>query len=165
MFGVLIPLFFIFPFGFMFWMAPGEEFFTICFTIIVVWILIVAFLTFMLYQNTVIGLDQGNFHNAKKWALYGAIMGFFLGGTGGLGIITFIIFLISYISFDEAVWPKPYYYPPPGYYPFPPPYYGPQYPPQPSGQTTLCPNCRQPLKYMSEYKKWYCNTCKIYVKS
>lgn len=161
LFGILMPLFYFFWLGFIFWMAPDQGFFTVCLAILAAWIAVIALITYNLYNNTVLGIDRGDFQNAKKWTLFGAIIGFIFAG----GIITFLIFLISYISFDEAVWPKPYYYPPPGYYPYPPQYYGPQYPPQPMGQTSLCPNCRQPLRYVTQYKKWYCNTCKIYIKS
>jgi hypothetical protein len=76
----------------------------------------------MLYKNSVRAIDEGDFERAKRWTLYGAILGIILGG----GVITFLMFLLAYLFFDEALAPKYYYpYPPPGYYPPPPGYYHP----------------------------------------
>lgn len=161
-FGLAVPIIYSFLFGLIWWFAPGEGIFTVCVAILLAWIAVIAFLTYSLYNNTVVGLDRSNFQAAKRWTLIGAIMGFIFAG----GIITFVIFIISYVSFDDAVWPKPYYYPPPGYYPYPPPYpYGPPYPPQQPTGINPCPNCGQPLRYITKYNKWYCNNCKVYIKS
>jgi hypothetical protein len=161
-FGIVYPVLYLFGFGLIFWMSRDGGFFTVCTAILIVWIAVIAFLSYSLYNNTVVGLDRGNFEGAKRWTLIGAIMGFIFAG----GIITLIIFLISYVSFDDAVWPKPYYYPPPGYYPYAPSYpYGPTYPPQQPTGINPCPNCGQPLRYVTKYQKWYCNNCKIYIKS
>jgi len=124
-FSIMVPVVYLFIFGLIWWMAREGGFFTFCIAILVLWIVLIAFLTFELYRNTVVGLDEGNYERAKRWILIGMICGFLFGG----GIITFVIFLISYISFDDAIWPK-YYYPPP-YYPYPPPYQPPPYQPPP----------------------------------
>ena len=148
----------------MFWMTrPEGILFSLCLTVLCVWIIIIAFLAFKIYQNTVLGLDRGDFLTAKNWTLYGAIIGFIF---GGFNWIILIIFLISYVSFDDALFPKPYYYAPPGYYPYQPPYsYGPPYPPQQPTGINPCPRCGQPLRYVNKYQKWYCNNCKVYIKS
>lgn len=161
-FGVVIPMFYLFGFGFIFWMVREGGFLEVCVAILITWIIVIGFLSYHLYLNTVVGLDRGNFEAAKRWILIGAVMGFIFAG----GIITFVIFLISYVSFDDAVWPKPYYYPPPGYYPYPPPYpYGAPYPAQQPTGINPCPNCGQALRYVIKYQKWYCNNCKVYIKS
>ena len=36
-----------------------------------------------------------------------------------------------------------------------------QYPQQ---QTYQCSTCGQPLRYLNQNKKWYCDTCRKYVK-
>ena len=128
-FGVLMPLFIALFFGFMLWIFPSGALSAVFFTICLAWIIVVVFLTYQLYENTVIGLDRGNFAQVKRWTLIGMICGFIFAG----GILTFILFLISYISIDDAIWPKFYGPPPFGYYP--PPYqYAPPYPPQQSRQ-------------------------------
>jgi hypothetical protein len=124
LFGVLTPIAYMGYLFFGFWMFFEDQFGLLCLTIIVCWIIFVLFITYMLYQNTVVAIDKRKFQLAKRWVLYGAIAGFFLGGGVSVGIITLIIFLISYVSFDDALRPR-IYYPPPGYpYP-PPPGYGP----------------------------------------
>ena len=30
-------------------------------------------------------------------------------------------------------------------------------------QTYSCSNCGQPLRYVNQYQKWYCDTCKNYI--
>jgi hypothetical protein len=67
---------------------------TICATI---WLSVIFILGFLLFRYTVIGLDRGEYDKAKTWTLIGAIVGL-LGG-----IIPFIVFIISYVSFDDAV--------------------------------------------------------------
>lgn len=132
LFGVLTPLIYLGIFGMALVFGSEAGLFAICLTILIVWIIIVVYLAYMLYQNTVKAMDSGNYELVKRWTLYGMILGFLLGG----GILTLALFLISYISIDDALRPKywgyppsPYYPPPPGYPYGPPPTY-PQYPPQ-----------------------------------
>lgn len=159
-FGVIIPLIYLLAFGMIFLLAPASGFFVLCITILLVWIIVIGFLAFKIYQNAVLGLDRGDFVTAKNWTLYGAIIGFIFGG----GWLALIIFLISYVSFDDAIWPKPYYYPPsPYHYPYPPTQYpGPGYPPQQSWPTQWCPRCGKSLRYITNYRRWYCDSCKKY---
>jgi hypothetical protein len=65
--------------------------------ITVIWILAIIIIGEFLYRNTVWGLEDGNYDAAKTWIF----IGIFAGIMGG--IIPFIIFVISYVSFDEAV--------------------------------------------------------------
>lgn len=131
-FGILTPLLYLGVFGMAFVMGTETGLFAVCLTVIIAWIIVVAYLTYMLHRNTVVELDKGNYEVVKRWTMYGMIIGFLLGG----GIITFALFLISYISIDDALRPKypgypPYpYYPPPPAYPYGPPAPPPQYPPQ-----------------------------------
>jgi len=124
-FGVLISAYIGFWLSFLFWIPFGREdtsfstFAMVCFTILILYIFLIVFLAITLYRNTVRTIDEGDFVKAKRWTLYGAILGMFLGG----GILTFLLFILSYVFFDEALAPKYYYpypYPPPGYYPPPP---------------------------------------------
>jgi hypothetical protein len=62
-----------------------------------IWIIGIFILAEFLYKNTVVGLDYGDYESAKTWILIGIIIGF-IGG-----IIPIIIFIISYVSFDDAV--------------------------------------------------------------
>lgn len=135
LFGSLIPLYYGFSFGLMFWYFPGGDedstLFSICISIIVIWIVAIIILAIQLYRKTVVGLDKGEYESAKRWVIVGVILGFIFAG-----IIPFILFLISIVLFDEAVRRAqyPYYYPPPYYPPpyYPPPYYPPPYYPPPS---------------------------------
>jgi hypothetical protein len=165
---ILFPLFSIgivliyLPF---FLIIPGlqiDEFLNIYFfSFAAVWIVIIIFLTYMLYRNTVEGLDRKQFHQAKRWSLVGTFSGFFLGG----GPIVVIIFYISFTVIHEEIHPR-YHFPPFGYYP--PPYgYGGSYPQpqqplqyqQPYSQYPSngmsCPNCGKPIE-----ENWkYCPNC------
>ena len=165
-FSILTPMFY-FPIFFFLSPIGNNQFTFVCMTIILIWIIFIIYLVYLLYKNTVLGIDLGNLEAAKRWTMYGALLGLFLGG----GLLTLIVFLISYVSFDEAIRPK-YYYPPPGYYPYPPPPgYGPPNP-QPPGygpqnlhypvqatqapvSSDLCPSCRRPIQ--GNWK--YCPTC------
>lgn len=158
-FGILLPTVYLVIFGFIAWVAPGGSFLMLCVVILIVWIAFIAYLAYSLYNNTVIGLDKGDYETAKRWTLYGLILGFLFGG----GIITFVIFLISYISFDDALYPKHYYYPPP-YYPYPPQYpYGPPHSPQYPMPSYPCTTCGCKLRFINENRRWYCDKCKKYV--
>jgi len=107
----------------------------VCLTIAVLIIVTILVLAFLIYRNTVTELELGNYDKAKRWTLYAAIAAIITGFSSVIGWITFALFLISYVSFDDALRPKwPYPYMPqyhPGYLPqqpYPPAY---QYPPQP----------------------------------
>lgn len=124
-FGGLIAVYIGFIFSFAFWLPFGREesefstFAMVCLTILLLYIFLIVFLAITLYRNTVKALDEGDFVRAKRWSLYGAILGLIFGG----GLITFILFILAYVFFDEALAPKYYYpypYPPPGYYSPPP---------------------------------------------
>ena len=68
------------------------------FIVTLIIILVIYFIiTALLYRFTVLGLDRGEYKTAKRWTLIGIIVGL-LGG-----IIPFIIFIISYVSFNEAL--------------------------------------------------------------
>jgi hypothetical protein len=62
-----------------------------------IWIIAVLILAELLYRNTVVGLEHGNYGSAKTWTLIGIFLGFIA------GIVPFLIFIISYVSFDDAV--------------------------------------------------------------
>ncbi len=157
-FGVIFPIIGLFVFGFAFLLAPVGGLFLICFTILLIYIILIGFFAHRLYHNAVLGLDRGDFETAKKWTLYGAVIGFIFGG----GWIALILFLISYISFDDALRPKPYYYPPP-YYPYPPQYpYGPPYSPQYPMPSYPCTTCGSKLRFINENRRWYCDRCRKY---
>lgn len=161
LFGFLTPVLYAFTFLFSFAWHNDDGFELICATIIIIWVIFIGIFTFFLYSNTVIALDEGKFGLAKRWVLFGAIAGFFCGGGVSLGLITLIVFIVSYISFDDAIRPK-YYYPPPGYYPYPPPGY---VPPHIQSQRNLytksrCPNCMHPIEM-----NWkYCPNCNVNLK-
>jgi hypothetical protein len=145
-FGIIIPVFYFIMFlpfiGFMFSESGSGDYIMFCSIILLCWIIVIVFLVYMLYQNTVLGLDRKDYVVAKRWMMIGAICGFVFGG----GVITLVIFLIAYISIDDAI-KAMYYYPPPAYYPYPP-QYG-QYPPQPQYPApniklkSRCPKCGQ----------------------
>jgi hypothetical protein len=96
-------------------------------------------------------LDRGDYDSAKRWMIIGAIAGFISTGLSAIGLITFLIFLIAYVSADEAI--RSSYYPPPprGYQYPPPPVYGPHTQQLKSHVSveeqrktvswSLCPNC------------------------
>ncbi len=140
--SVIIPMIYFPVFGFMFFMSGNSLLSSVCFVILLVWIIGMILLTYYMFTNTVRTIDNGEYDIAKRWTLYAAIKGFIF-GLGSVGIIVLILFIISYVSFDEAIrrqfylqtygyYPQPYY-PPPAYYPppsyYPPPYY---YPPPPT---------------------------------
>ncbi len=119
----------------LFW-SPDTSYFILCLTAILAWVIIFGFLTYKLYQNTVVSLDKGNFALAKQWTLYGVIMGVILGILFTPAFLIFIVFLIAFIALESELRPKywgypPYpYYPPPPAYPYGPPPAQPQYPQQ-----------------------------------
>jgi len=119
LFGILgsfIPILYSGIFGFILFMEGGG-FAMVCITIMIVWLFFIIFMAYMLYQKTVVALDRGEYDTVKTWMIGGAILGFIFGG----GIITLAIFLIAYVSFNDALYPKYYYPPPPGAYGYPPP--------------------------------------------
>ena len=78
-----------------------------CVVLIFIWFSILFIFESLLYKYTVIALDLGNYKQAKRWTLVGIIVGF------AGGIVPLIIFIISYVSFDEAIrnQPKVHQYP------------------------------------------------------
>lgn len=150
LFGIGLPLFYFYYFSTLYIrysFSPFYEYMSICLTVLVVWMIIITILTYLLYQNTVLGLDRGDYEAAKRWMMIGAVVGFIFAG----GIVTLIIFLIAFVSADQAIWSR-YYYPPPGYYYPTPVYYGshpmpsPQYPspvtkPRHPVSWSPCPKC------------------------
>jgi hypothetical protein len=76
----------------------------------IIWICLILITAEVLYRFTVISIDRGNYQSAKFWTL----IGIFVGVVGG--IIPIIIFIISYVSFDDAI--RTLYYSPnyQGYY-------------------------------------------------
>ena len=97
-----------------------------CRTILFVWFCIILIFALLFYRFTVIGLDRGEYKAVKQWTLVGIIVGF-MGG-----IIPLIIFIVSYVSFDDAVRNQ---------------FYGPvyHYYPQPQSQIRYCNSCREQI--------------------
>lgn len=141
-----------------------SDFGLFCMIGLLCWLVISIVITYLLFVNTVLGLDRGEYEKAKRWTLIGMIFSIFL-IFFSVGIITLIIFLISYVSFDDALRPKLYY--PPPYYAYPPQYpyaYAPGQP-GPVAQVKIpnCKYCLQPLRYIENYSRWYCYTCRKYL--
>ena len=103
---------------------------TVCTIIYFIWMFILIISTILLYKYTVVGLDHENYESAKHWTLFGIIVGF-MGG-----IIPFVIFIISYVSFDDAVRRTQMEQIPHGYY---------QQPILPKG----CSSCKRQIPYDS----------------
>lgn len=154
LFSIAMPMIYI-PFILFVSFNENNDFMLVFLTIMICWIIFIIYITCMLYRNTVLGMDLGHFEEAKKWVLYGIVLAI----VPAFNLIVLIIFLVSYVSIEDAIRPK-YYPPPPGYYP-PPPYYetayhptGPQY--QQSSQVSgFCPKCRRPVE--ANWK--YCINC------
>ncbi len=68
-----------------------------CIGLLILWLFIIIIFTILFYIFIVKGLDRGNYKAAKEWTLVGIIVGF------AGGIVPFIIFIISYVSFDGAI--------------------------------------------------------------
>jgi hypothetical protein len=68
-----------------------------CIGLLILWLFIILIFTTLLFNYTVKGLDRGNYKAAKGWTLVGIIVGF------AGGIIPLIIFIISYVMFDDAI--------------------------------------------------------------
>ena len=86
--------------------------YTLCIGLLILWLFIILIFTSLLYNYTVKGLDRGNFKAAKTWTLIGIIVGF------AGGIIPLIIFIISYVSFDDAIRTQQYSQMQYGYQPY-----------------------------------------------
>jgi hypothetical protein len=147
LFGIGIPLlyfFYLYVSSYSYMFFPYRRDLTFCYSILIIWLVIVIFLTIFLYRNTVKGLDRGDYNSAKRWMIIGAIAGFISTGLSAIGLITFLIFLIAFVSADEAI-RSSYYPPPPRNYQYPStPQYGPQPPPQYStaeARWSPCPSC------------------------
>jgi hypothetical protein len=105
--------------------VPSGTLFGTCLSFIIAWAILITYLGAKLYINTIQGIDQRRYDDVKKWTIIGMVVGFLFAG----GIISFIIYLVSLISIDEAIRIEyyGYSYPPyPPYSAYPPPYY---YPP------------------------------------
>jgi len=126
--GLLVPAGYMFLFGVILLFDGADPLAAACFTIFICWIVFVIVLTYFMYKNSVKAIDQGDFETAKRWSLYGLVIGVVLGiGFAGFFIIV-IFFLLSFITLNDHLKPR-FYYPPYGYYPPPPPMYY-QPPPQ-----------------------------------
>ena len=64
-------------------------------------------------------------------------------------LVTGIIGLIVYLVVRKPETPAPPYGPPPGVPPPPP--------------TNACPTCGMPLRYIEQYRRWYCDNERKYV--
>ena len=142
LFGCGIPLFYMSFFGWMSTLGPmheGDNPFGWCMFVFLIWLIIVIALTVLIYDNTVKTIDQGDYEKAKRWTVYAMVLAFLFGGS----ILTLLLFLISYISFDDALrqlqwsqygqYAQPHYaYPPQQQYGYgyqrPPPQPPPNYP-------------------------------------
>lgn len=127
-FGILTTLYYTFIFGsIFFWGMAYRDSFSNCMIIFVILAIIILLLTSILYNKTVKSIDVEDYETAKRWMIVGIVLGFIFGG-----VIVFILFLISFIMFDDAIrgthypyYPPPYY-PPPVYW-YPPPDYDKKY--------------------------------------
>jgi hypothetical protein len=70
---------------------------SVCKILTIIWFCILISFTILLYKYAVYSLDRGEYRTAKTWTLIGVFVGF----VGG--IIPLIIFIISYVSFDDAI--------------------------------------------------------------
>jgi hypothetical protein len=125
--------------------STRESQYSVCMGLLLLWLCIIIIFTLLLLNYTVFGLDRGNYSSAKSWTLVGIIVGF------AGGIIPFIIFIISYVSFDDAVRSKAILSHP-NYQAGPP---GPD-------KTLFCRFCGKPMNYVEEYKRWFCYDCRKY---
>lgn len=94
----------------------------------IIWIILILITAELLFRFTVVGIDRGNYESAKFWTM----IGIFVGVAGG--IIPIIIFIISYVSFDDAIRAQQYG----------PAHYG--YPQQPS-PIKYCNSCRRQIPF------------------
>jgi hypothetical protein len=124
-FGMLLS--FAYGFPFLIYMSSNGGFELLCGTMVLIWLCLIVILTTLFYKNTVLELDEENYDKAKHWTLIAVIFGW-LGG-----IIPFIIFIISLVSFDDAL--RTQQSGPPVYYQYPPP--------QPF--ILLCNKCARPI--------------------
>jgi hypothetical protein len=125
--------------------STGDSEYSICYGLLLLWLCIILIFTALLFNYTVLGLDRGNYKAAKSWTLAGIIVGF------AGGILPLIIFIISYVSFDDAV--RSSTMPPPPYY---------QGEPPGSDQVLFCRFCGKPMDYVLKYRRWFCSDCRKY---
>jgi hypothetical protein len=98
-FGVIIfPLSTYFQLYFIFERNPLAGLYQSCQILFFLWVFFNLFIAIMLYDKTVIGIDEGNYESSKRWMLVGIILG--LVG----GVIPTVLFVISYYFFDSAIW-------------------------------------------------------------
>jgi hypothetical protein len=69
----------------------------IIFTGSFLFLLLSIYIVIQLIRKAIIGINKRIYDTAKKWILIGMLFGLVV------GIIPFIIFLISYVSFDDAL--------------------------------------------------------------
>jgi flagellar basal body-associated protein FliL len=83
-----------------------------------------------------------------------------------IGIIGGILMLVGIILFftskKRAAPPVPQYGAPPMPPPPAPPSPAAQQPPPPAQSQYTCNYCHQPLRFMSDYQRWYCDYCRRY---
>ena len=63
----------------------------------ILWLILTIYIVVQLFRKAVLGLDKRIYDAAKNWTLIGMLFGLVV------GVIPFIIFLISYVSFDDAL--------------------------------------------------------------
>jgi hypothetical protein len=129
--GCGIPLLYMSYLNWILSLAPfgeGENPFGWCTFIFFIWAIFVLGLAILIYNKTVKTIDNGDYATAKQWTVYAIIIGFLFGG----GIITLIVFLISHMSWDDALRQLHYGQYPPQY--GQPPQYGYGYQQPPPGQ-------------------------------
>lgn len=112
-------------------MSLIEKDYSLCWTLTIIWFCVLIIFTFLLYKYAVFSIDKGKYKTAKTWTLIGIIVGF------AGGIIPFIIFIISYVSFDDAIRTQQYG----------PTYQGHYQQPSP---IRYCDSCKRPIPFDSK---------------
>ncbi len=116
----------------------------VCISYVIIWIILILITAELLFRFTVVGLDRGNYESAKFWTM----IGIFVGIAGG--IIPIIIFIISYVSFDDAIRTQQYGPAYQGYYRQPSP-------------LKYCNSCRRQIPFDSKLCP-YCGVRQITMK-
>ena len=76
---------------------PGATYYSTCLGILTIWIVFIMVFTVLLHKNTVMALDKGDYNTVKRWTMIGIIVGF------AGGILPLVLFIVSYVSFDDAL--------------------------------------------------------------
>jgi Na+/proline symporter len=66
-------------------------------TLLIIFLSIYILIPVLLYKFTVRGLDRGEYKSVKRWTFLGIFLGFFG------GVIPPILFIVSYVSFEDAI--------------------------------------------------------------